>query len=206
MYRRLTLLLFAITSVTVICETPLPSDFLNRLAALGQHQYIHGCYTQIRHMSSLDMDFEFKGVMAAEQGGRLLWRADSPLKYVCIMSPEKLVQWDGESQKTITVSASLFPWLGMLYECQSAWISGDVSMLSKIFDISVSADSHGLVLIPKEPKVKNLFSKMEMSFNEDFTAVSSIILHEAGGDLLTIRFHHVQYTSIPPELWQIPPK
>lgn len=206
MFRRLALLIVLFNCLTTIAETTVPTALLEKLAALGRHQQIHGNYTQIRHLAALDMDFEFKGVMAAEMGGRLLWRADSPLRYVCIMTPDKLVQWDGESQKTLTVPASLFPWLGMLYKSQSAWISGDVSGLSKIFDISSSTDPHRMTLIPKEDSVKKLFTKMEMTFNEDFTSVSSVVLREAGGDLLTIHFHDVKFTRIPPELWQIPPK
>ncbi len=206
MHARLTLFLSVLAVCLFAQGKPFSPEFAANLARLGTPQTVQGSFTQVRHITSLGMDFTLKGEMAIEKNGRMLWKVDSPLRYICVMTRDTLKQWDGETGKVQEISAKQFPWLRILYDCQAAWISGDLHALSHFFVIAATEPERKLHLIPLQPETKTLFQKLEITFAEDFRGVASILLHETNGDTLHITFHDLKIDQpIPDSRWQLPP-
>ncbi len=205
---RLTAILAAtlLLAASATAQTPLASlTNAADLMRLAGCRTMRGAYTQTRHIQALDLDFTITGTMALERDGRLLWRAEKPIEYACVMTKDKLVQWDGETKKVLEVSARKFPWLRLLYDCQAAWVSGDIAALARIFQLSFR--NHGLLLVPLATDARELFRTMEITFAPDYSRVASVLLHETSGDTLRIEFHDVILNQpLPEETWQIPPK
>lgn len=184
----------------------MPANVQKHLTTLDKPKQIHCQYTQIRHISSLNQELEFTGEIAIEVGKRMLWRTDKPMKSAYILTAESLRQWDEDAQRTITLPIALSNQLEAFYECFSALFIGDCDTLSKQFKIISSTTTNRLTLIPKEPKMKSVFNKLEIMTKKDVTSTKTMIFHETNGDLLTMHFHHVKYTDIPSGIWQLPPE
>ena len=165
-------------------------------------QTIQCDFTQIRELPALEMKLEFTGRLAYDaSASRLLWRVETPLSSAFRMQDGKLSQWDGETGKIISISATKFPWIKLLQERLGQWLSGDLSALRKEAQITV-VSANCVRLSPSGGMLPVFTKAIEIEFSEDLTHVVRIRIEEKSGGILTIHFRNVVLNQpIPEEVW-----
>lgn len=180
--------------------------FSVKLQPLAGIRTVQAEYRQTRLLKSMDFTFEIRGHMSQEQGRRLLWAASTPLHSVCIFEADSFRQWDAETNKVTTLSGKDMPWLKLLFQYQSSWLSGDLATLTADFKMEV-LDSQTLQLIPRRQEFTMFFSVIEIQFRKEYDAVAKITFNEQNGDSMTMEFFNIKNNqSIPEQVWVLPPK
>ena len=196
----LTLLLLA---VSWVCSAG-TEELTQKFRALADYRTIRADFIQTRYLKELDMRVEIKGEMDCEKNGRLRWEVKSPVRSITIMGKTELRHLDIETGKRTAIQAQKFPWLQILRDCLTDWISCDPDRLARRFELSVK-DDHTLRLLPKETQLKQIFQSVEIRADLPFRTIEAIIIEEISGDRLEIRFLKVQKNPVLPEkLWRMP--
>ena len=181
---------------------PTLEEFAAKLKPMAEHTTIQADYTQTRHFQELDFDMVVKGKLAQEQGARLAWTTTDPVHSVCIFTKDSFRFWDEESKKTTSLNAAKFPWIKLIFQMQSNWMTGDLKALEKVFQLKIE-DATTLRLTPLDATVKQFFQEIVIVFREDFSCVSQVVFTEKTGDAITILFQNVLYDKkISPEVWR----
>lgn len=198
--------ILAICCVQAVFADDTLAKFSERLAPLAECRTVQADYVQTRKIKSLDMDLVITGSMALEKNGRLAWHAKVPLACVSIISADSLRQWDAETNQIITVSASRFPWLKLIYSSMSEWLSGDIEKLGNNFTVTIK-DKYTLELLPKQDFFSKFVAKVEISFTPTYDAVKTMTLFENNGDILHFEYKNIIINqNIPETRWLLPPK
>jgi hypothetical protein len=199
-----------LTIIWLVLALALPAEdasletFLERLKPLSQSRTIQAEYTQTRHISDLDFDLTVKGRLAQEQDQRLAWMTETPLKSICIFTSESFRMWDAESGKTNVLNAAKYPWIRMIFELQSAWMSGNAEVLKRAFALRV-LDECTLELSPFSETAALFFTRISVTMAPDFLSVERAVFTEPSGDTITIVFTQMQRDApIPETTWQLP--
>ncbi len=162
-------------------------------------------FTQERELKALNATLTMRGSFALEHRKRMLWRVDSPLFSISIISAEELQQWDADSGKILRLSASYLPWLKLLFANLSGWMTADAELLAKEF--AVSAEGTRLLLVPKTSGIGSYIRRIELEFDDGFTLVRQAKFVETAGDTVTVTFTDtVRNQPIPEEIWLLPPR
>lgn len=178
--------------------------FLTRLKPLGKSRTLLAQYTQTRHISDLDFDLVVKGSLAQEQDKRLAWLTETPLKTVCLFTPDSFQMWDAESGHTNTLNAAKYPWIRMIFEMQSAWMGGKAEALKRNFSLRL-LDDHTLELTPTTQGAGLFFTRIVLTMAPDFQTVQKVVFTEKTGDTITLVFTHIQKNvPIPEATWRLP--
>ena len=201
----LTALLACFAWALMATEEPALEAFLTRLKPLGQSRTLLAQYTQTRHISDLDFDLVVKGSFAQEQDKRLAWLTETPLKTVCLFTPDSFRMWDAESGRTNTLNAAKYPWIRMIFEMQSAWMSGNAAALKRNFSLRL-VDSRTLEMTPTAQGGASLFfTRIVLVMAADFLSVQKVVFTEKTGDTITLVFTQVQRNvPIPEATWRLP--
>ncbi len=200
------LLLIAPPALADKTAAPSLAEFAAKLQPLTQNRTVQAEYRQNRNLKSMNFTFEIRGYMYQEHGRRLAWATSTPLRSVCIFSVDSFKQWDAETNKVTSLSASEMPWLKMIFEYQVKWLSGDLEALTADFTIT-PLDSHTLRLAPKRQEFTLFFSELEIRFRPGYDALEQILFREKNGDSMTLEFFNIKNNAaIPEQIWALPPK
>lgn len=170
----------------------------------ADYKVIRADFLQIRHLAELGMDVEIRGEMVCEKNGRLRWQVNSPIKSITVIKQNELRHLDWETGKLAVIDSGKFPWLGVLRDCMTDWITADPDRLKQRFEL-VLKDGMTLRLLPKVDQVRQIFTAVEIRLSADSSAIEQILIEEKTGDRLTIRFSRVRKNPVLPErIWQLP--
>ena len=199
------LLLACFAGALMAAGEPALEAFLTRLKPLGQSRTLLAQYTQTRHISDLDFDLVVKGSLAQEQDRRLAWITETPLKTVCLFTPDSFRMWDAESGRTNTLNAAKYPWIRMIFEMQSAWMGGKAEALKRNFSLRL-LDDRTLELTPTAQGGAGLFfTRIVLVMAPDFLSVQKVVFTEKTGDTITLVFTDVRRNApIPETTWRLP--
>ena len=198
----LTLFLFI---ASLVCSAG-TEELTRKFRTLADYRTIRADFIQTRRLTELDMTIEIRGEMVCENNGRLRWQVNIPVRSITVIGEKNLTHFDAETGKTSQIAQSKFPWLKVLRDCLSDWISGDPDRLAKRFEVAVK-DDRTLRLTPK-PGLENLFRSVEIRADARFAAIDTIAIEENSGDILTIRFVNVRKdpADVTEKTWRAAPE
>ena len=199
----------ALVSILLILAAFLGSaqdkSLTDRFREAASYRVIQADFLQIRHLAELGMNVEIRGEMVCEKNGRLRWQVKSPIKSITVIQRNELRHFDGETGKLAVIDSVKFPWLGVLRDCMTDWITADPDRLKQRFELDLK-DGRTLHLRPKVDQLRQIFTVVEIRLSADFNAIEQILIEESSGDRLTIRFGQVRKNPVLPEqIWQLPP-
>ena len=178
---------------------------LEKFRKTADYKVFQADFIQIRHLAELDMKVEIRGEMICEKNGRLRWQVKSPIKSITVIHQNELRHFDGETGKLAVIDSARFPWLGILRDCMTDWITADPERLKRRFRLETK-DSRTLCLQPGNDQLRQIFKAVEIRLSADFKAIEQIRIEEKSGDRLTIRFSRIRKNPVLPEkIWQLPP-
>lgn len=191
---------------TASTEPPDWNAFAAQLKPLTENWSIQADYRQTRHLQSISFTFVIHGRMLQEPGRRLAWITTTPLHTVTIFTAKSFQQWDAETKQVTSISTADMPWLKMIFDYQSQWLSGNLEIMRQDFTM-VPLDWQTLRLIPKQEAFTIFFQEIELRFRKDFAAIEKITFKERNGDFMVMDFTKViNNEPIPKETWNLPPK
>jgi outer membrane lipoprotein-sorting protein len=147
-----------------------------------------------------------RGVIQVEPPDRLLWRVESPIKYVLLIDGKQAKQWDGETGKTQKIPLSDNPVFAAVTEQLRSWFGGRYSLLANDYDIVQRSETPAAFVFtpkPETPPAKMLKS-VTVTFREDKRYITSIQIDEAGGDVTVLKFEETEI-NVPfaPKEWEL---
>ena len=183
---------------------PSLEEFAEKLKPLAQNKSVQADFTQTRHLEDLDFDMVSNGDFAQEAGSRLAWITTKPLHSICLITPQDMKFWDGETKKTTTLATDKYPWIQLIFKLQSQWMNGDLLALKEDFTIEV-VDDHSIKLTPLSTAIQMFFKEITIHFSSTFNAVDKVVFREKTDDLITLEFENVvNNQTIPEKTFQIP--
>ena len=185
-------------------SAPTLEEFAEKLKPLAQNKTVQADFTQTRHVEDLDFDMVISGKFAQEAGSRLAWITTKPLHSICLITPQSMKFWDGETKKTTTLAVGKYPWIQLIFKLQSQWMNGDLLALKQDFAIEI-IDDHSIKLTPLAAAIQMFFKEITVCFNNTFSAVEKVVFREKTNDLITLIFTNVKNNQpIPEKTFQIP--
>ena len=172
-------------------SAPSLEDFAAKLAPLAQNKTVQANFTQTRHLNDLDFDMVINGEFAQEAGSRLAWITTKPLHSICLITPQGMKFWDGDTKKTTSLSADKYPWIQLVFKLQSQWMNGDLLTLKQDFTVEI-IDDHSIKLTPLAAAIQMFFKEITVRFNDNFSAVEKVVFREKTDDLITLIFNNVK--------------
>ena len=157
-------------------------------------------------LAALDFELTFSGQIAMEKNRRLAWIVHAPMAYVCLLHDRQLTQWDGDSNQVLTISERSMPWLKVLHDTLSSWLTADLEAITRDFTVADVAETT-ITLTPMTPFFSEFITTLTIAFTPDFQLAESILITEVNGDHMRIQFKNsVLNQPIPEDTWQVPPK
>ena len=135
-----------------------------------------------------------RGLIQVQTPDKLLWRVESPIRYVLLINGQQAKQWDGETGKTQKIPLADNPVFSAVTEQLRAWFGGHYSALAKDYDIRQCSErpaSFAFTPKPETPPAKMLKS-VTVIFREDKRYITSIRIEELSGDVTTLAFESTE--------------
>lgn len=148
-------------------------------------------FVQTKYLSLLNDKMVSEGVMYFKQPDRLRWEYKTPYSYMFIFNGTK-VYVGGKSRKDVidTNTNKVFKEVARI---MMNTVTGKA--LSNSTDFSVDIESSGnfwvVTLIPKKKDLKQMFTKIVLSFSKSNTMISEINLYEKNGDRTNIKLNNI---------------
>ncbi|MBP5670895.1 MAG: outer membrane lipoprotein carrier protein LolA [Victivallales bacterium] len=198
------IIMLTLLLITPAIGAPTLEEFAEKLKPLAQNKSVQADFTQTRHLEDLDFDMVINGEFAQEAGSRLAWITKKPLHSICLITPQDMKFWDGETKKTTTLAANKYPWIQLIFKLQSQWMNGDLLALKQDFTIEI-VDDHTIKLTPLATAIQMFFKEITIHFNAKYDAVENVVFKEKTDDLITLEFENVvNNQTIPEKTFQIP--
>lgn len=127
---------------------------------------------------------------------KLAWNIEKPIGYMAIISDDRLLQWDKETDSTKEFKFSDNPMLGMIAKTYHDILLGDFSRIAKECDIAVDKPAYTINVTPfPNSNMGKAVSKITFVFNKDFCYLVAISIDEPGGNSTTIDFSNIKLNS-----------
>jgi outer membrane lipoprotein-sorting protein len=131
---------------------------------------------------------------------KLAWHIEKPIGYTAIISEDRLLQWDKETDRTKEYKFSDNPMLGIIAKVYHDILLGDFSGIGQECDITVDKPACTVNVTPRaKSNMIKAVSKLTFVFNKDFRNLTSISIDECGGNSTVINFNDIKINGIIPE-------
>ena len=128
---------------------------------------------------------------------KLAWNIEKPIGYTAIISEDRLLQWDKETDSTKEYKFSDNPMLGMIAKTYNDILLGEFSRIAKECDISIDKPTYTINVTPlPNSNMGKAVSKITFAFNKDFCYLVAISIDEPGGNSTTIDFSDIKLNSV----------
>lgn len=162
-------------------------------------------FTQTKYLSLLSDKMVSEGKMYYRQSDKLRWEYTTPYSYLFIFNGTK-VYVGGKNRKDVidTNTNKVFKEVARI---MMNTVTGKA--LSDSSDFSVDIESSGtswiVTLVPKKKDIKQMFSKIVLTFTKSNTMISEINIYEKNGDRTNIKLKNITTdTSLNESLFAIP--
>jgi outer membrane lipoprotein-sorting protein len=145
-----------------------------------------------------------RGSILVEPPSKLMWRVESPIRYVLAINGKQAKQWDGETGKTQTISLDSNPVFSAVAEQLNAWFGGHYAQLAKEYDITRRSEAPAVfVFVPKpDTAPAKMLKSVAVTFREDERYIASIQIDDRGGDVTVLKFEGTEINvPLGPEEW-----
>jgi outer membrane lipoprotein-sorting protein len=146
-------------------------------------------FTQERYTSMLKEPLISMGRFIYEKPDRLYWEINKPSPTGFTVSGGKARRWEGSPSEAETFRVDKEPVIKAIVEQVFAWSRADFPWLEKRYIITVMEDTKTLLkLIPRSTQEKKYLTHLYIAFSGNWDHVSSVEVHEKGGDYTRIIF------------------
>lgn len=162
-------------------------------------------FVQTKYLSLLSDKMVSEGKMYYRQSDKLRWEYTSPYSYLFIFNGSK-VYVGGKNRKDVidTNTNKIFKEVARI---MMSTVTGKALSNSTDFnvDIETSGNNWTVTLVPKKKDIKQMFTKIVLTFTKSDTMISEINIYEKNGDRTNIKLKDITTnTSLNENLFAIP--
>lgn len=174
-------------------------------ASLSNVKTVRTRFVQEKKLALFKNTLITRGVIQLQPPDKLLWRVESPIRYVLLIDGKQAKQWDGETGKTQKIPLANNPVFSAVTEQLRSWFGGRYSLLAQDYAIAQRSEAPAVFVFtpkPDTPPAKMLLS-VTVTFREDKRYITSIQIDEAGGDSTVLRFEETEINlPLNPKDWE----
>jgi outer membrane lipoprotein-sorting protein len=133
------------------------------------------------------------GVFYYQQKDKMRWEQKAPSKYIILINGEKLrIQEDGKEKNVGSASRVA----AQIKELMIGLVNGDFQQ-NKAFTISCleNSDQYMVVLTPVNKRLKNIYSKISLTFSRNAFRLKELTFQEKGGDRSVMKFQNEKFNQ-----------
>jgi len=151
-------------------------------------------FTQYKHSVYFKEPLVSKGVFFYDQTGKMRWEQKNPEKHIILINDEELRIWNKGKENKYNLSSNKH--LAFIKLLMMGTVNGDLLNSSK-FDVSYFHNEkfYKLVLVPKDKKMRNMFSEIQLYFETKNLRLTEMKMIEPEGDFTTILFINAIFNS-----------
>lgn len=191
MKRRWLLGLIATVLLEVGVTAAPENDLLVQIAAqLEQHAVVKANFVQTRQMAALKRPIVSRGRMAFSRRDGVFWWIDDPLQVSYWLTEQRVVEIDvGGTRREHDLRSN--PAMAQVGRLMRAMLGAQTETLRQQFEIKVQGTpaQWELLLTPREAQLAQFIQSLHVSGGR---FIESLRVHEASGDLTTIRLNDSQ--------------
>ena len=152
-------------------------------------------FSQTKSMKLLSKEMQSKGIMYFKQPDKLRWQYTSPYDYTFIMNGDKVTMKSAKSTQNINVQGNkMFRQITKII-LNSITGSGLKSATDFQVEIYKTDNSYFAKLYPKKIELKQIYSVIEIYFNQSLTMVNGVKMMEKTGDVTSVKLQNVKYNQ-----------
>ena len=194
------ILLASVLSLHAWSQTKLTAEqqkqFIEKIDKAAQTMTSMQCdFTQTKSMKLLSKEMQSKGVMYFKQPDKLCWQYTAPYDYTFVMNGEKVTMKSAKSTQNINVQGNKM--FRQITKIILNSITGGGLKSASDFQVEVyqSDNSYFAKLYPKKKELKQIYSVIEIYFNQALTMVSGVKMMEKTGDVTSVKLLNVKYNQ-----------
>lgn len=194
------LLFVSVLSLQAWSQTKLTSEqqkqFIEKIDKAAQTMTSMQCdFSQTKSMKLLSKEMQSKGIMYFKQPDKLRWQYTSPYDYTFIMNGDKVTMKSAKSTQNINVQGNkMFRQITKII-LNSITGSGLKSATDFQVEIYKTDNSYFAKLYPKKKELKQIYSVIEIYFNQSLTMVNGVKMMEKTGDVTSVKLQNVKYNQ-----------
>ncbi len=160
-------------------------------------QTISAEFIQEKHLEILKNASISKGRFFYQNPDRLRWEVYEPVSMGFIINGNKGKRWKDRSDDIQSFDLKNEPIIQIISDQVFAWAMADFKRLEAGYDITVLEDSPAVLkLIPFSATEKKYLEYIKLTFSTMEDYVTTIEIHEAGGDYTQINFTDIAVNKI----------
>ena len=171
-------------------------QFIEKIDKAAQMMNSMQCdFTQTKSMKLLSKDMQSKGVMFFKQPDKLRWQYTVPYDYTFIMNGDKVTMKSAKSTQNISVQDNKM--FRQITKIILNSITGGGLKSATDFQVEVykSDNIYFAKLFPKKKELKQIYSVIEIYFNQALSMVSGVKMLEKTGDVTSVKLLNVKYNQ-----------
>ena len=194
------LLFVSVLSLQAWSQTKLTAEqqkqFIEKIDKAAQTMTSMQCdFSQTKSMKLLSKEMQSKGIMYFKQPDKLRWQYTSPYDYTFIMNGDKVTMKSAKSTQNINVQGNkMFHQITKII-LNSITGSGLKSATDFQVEIYKTDNSYFAKLYPKKKELKQIYSVIEIYFNQSLTMVNGVKMMEKTGDVTSVKLQNVKYNQ-----------
>jgi outer membrane lipoprotein-sorting protein len=175
--------------------------------ALAEVKTVKTRFVQEKKMALFKKPMITKGAILLEMPEKLMWKIESPVKYVLLIDGKQAKQWDGETKKTVSISLAEQPVFAAVTQQLRAWFAGNYRVLSKDYTIKkIEGEKLTFEFVPKPelPQAK-MVKRILVTFQKDKKYIELFQIEESSGDTTKLTFSETSLNAeIEKKEWELP--
>jgi outer membrane lipoprotein-sorting protein len=175
--------------------------------ALSEVKTVKTHFVQEKKMTLFKKPMITKGMILLEMPEKLMWKIESPVKYVLLIDGQQAKQWDGETKKTVRIALAEQPVFAAVTQQLKAWFAGNYRVLSKDYTITkLAGEQLTFEFVPKPelPQAK-MVKRISVTFQKDKKYIELFQIEEQSGDTTKLTFSETKLNSdIDKKEWELP--
>ena len=197
----------AVPARQAFAETPVDTDSLLEVYAehLSQHRSLSAAFTQRRYLAMFDRPLVSKGTVGFVHPDRFLLHYKEPFEAVILLKDGELKRYrvvDGTYKKQPSLEIVTKAITGEMMRWLSAEFTDDFP-----YEVEVAPnDARHLILTPKNPAARAIFSHMELFFPDNPEYLKKIKLVEENGDSIVVEHEQPSFAPLDDSAFAVPGK
>ncbi len=175
-------------------------------AGLQQVSSIASDFVQEKHLALFQDALIIQGRLFITSDGRFAWETHWPVRYKLVVANERILQWDEETGRVMTISMRDNPVASTIHAQMSAWFSGQYETLTNTYDAALSSTNPVSFLFkPREgTPAASYLSAVQVWLRPDGRYLDRMQITERSGDSTSIAFTNtVLNQALPSEIWNV---
>lgn len=149
-------------------------------------------FVQTKYLSLLSDKMVSEGTMVYKQSDKLRWEYTTPYKYQFIFNGTKV--YVGNKSRKDVVDINTNKVFKEVARIMMNTVTGKALSNSSEFTVDVADAKTGylITLIPKKKELKQMFSKIDLTFTKSDTMISEVSIYEKNGDRTNIKLNGIK--------------